>query len=117
MNSILNKSFTSDHSILKNYARSRNTVVKYSLIKFNGLVSALTNIILFGLIFLFITSQILPCQTCSNFKTSTKIQLDKNGYKNILIAIAEDVAEDYQLIERIKSTFTEASELLFNVTK
>ncbi len=56
-------------------------------------------------------------QSCSSYKTSSKIQLEKNGYKNILIAIGEDVAENYDLIDRIKSAYTEASSLLFNVTK
>ncbi len=56
-------------------------------------------------------------KSCSSYKASSKIQLEKNGYKNILIAIGEDVAENYELIERIKTTYTEASSLLFNVTK
>ena len=69
------------------------------------------------LLTLIATTLVGTVQSCSSYKTSSKIQLEKNGYKNILIAIGEDVAENYELIERIKSTYTEASSLLFNVTK
>ena len=60
---------------------------------------------------------VVPIQSCSSYKTSSKIRLEKNGYKNILIAIGEDVEENYELIDNIKSAYTEASSLLFNVTK
>jgi hypothetical protein len=56
-------------------------------------------------------------QTCSIYKKETKIELDKNGYKNILIAIDDDVKENLRLIENIKNTFTSASHFLFSVTK
>ena len=58
-----------------------------------------------------------PVSSCSSFKTKSKIELDKNGYTNILIAIDENVPENHDLIDRIKTTFTDASKLLFNVTK
>lgn len=60
----------------------------------------------------------LSCvDSCSFYKKETKIELDKNGYKRILVAIDEDVKENHELIERIKHTFTSASQLLFEVTK
>ena len=58
-----------------------------------------------------------PVECCSSFKTRGGIELDKNGYTNILIAIDENVPENHDLIDRIKTTFTDASRLLFNVTK
>ena len=115
MNSISNKYSISNHSSVINHARSHN--FNSSSMKIKDFMSSLTKILYFGFIVLFISIEILPCQSCSNFKTSTKIRLDENGYKNILIAIADDVEENYELIERIKTSFTEASELLFNVTK
>ena len=70
-----------------------------------------------SLLAIIVATLVSTVQSCSSYKTSSKIQLEKNGYKNILIAIGEDVAENYDLIDRIKSTYTEASSLLFNVTK
>jgi hypothetical protein len=70
------------------------------------------------LIYLCALSQfLLTAQACSIYKKDTKIELDKNGYKNILIAIDDDVTENTELIERIKETFTSASHFLFSVTK
>jgi hypothetical protein len=54
---------------------------------------------------------------CTHFKHDSKIQIRRNGYTNIVVAIEESVEEDHMLIERIKESFIEASELLFNITK
>ena len=56
-------------------------------------------------------------QACSIYKKESKIELEKNGYKNILVGIGDDVDESIELIERIKETFTSASHFLFSVTK
>lgn len=56
-------------------------------------------------------------QTCSIYKKESKIELENNGYSNILIAIDDDVKENHELIERIKQTFTSSSHFLFQVTK
>ena len=58
-----------------------------------------------------------PSEGCTSLKRESRIQLDKNGYTNIVIGIEDSVRENVQLIERIKETFTEASHLLFNMTK
>jgi hypothetical protein len=54
---------------------------------------------------------------CTNLKRDSKIRIEKNGYVDIVVGIEEGVREDLFLIERIKETFTEASQLLFNITK
>jgi hypothetical protein len=56
-------------------------------------------------------------EACTHFKQDSKIQIRRNGYTNIVVAIEESVPEDTTLIERIKESFIEASELLFNITK
>ena len=56
-------------------------------------------------------------QSCTNLKRESRIELVKNGYTNIVIGIEESVEENLQLIERIKESFMEASQLLFNITK
>jgi hypothetical protein len=56
-------------------------------------------------------------QCCTNLKRESKIRIEKNGYVDIVVGIEEGVREDLFLIERIKETFTEASQLLFNITK
>jgi len=56
-------------------------------------------------------------QCCTNLKRESKIKIEKNGYVDIVVGIEEGVREDLLLIERIKETFTEASQLLFNITK
>lgn len=72
--------------------------------------------IIFCIILLFICK--LKCiDSCNSFKKETRIKLEKNGYTNIVIGIEEGVPESRSLIERIKHTFTQASELLFTVTK
>lgn len=43
--------------------------------------------------------------------------LKNNGYRQVLIAVGEDVTEDHTLIERIKQVFTDTSALLYNVTR
>jgi hypothetical protein len=64
-----------------------------------------------------VCSVVSPGEACTGLKTKTKIHLENNGYKNILIGIEAGVRENSALIDRIKTTFTEASALLFNVTK
>lgn len=54
---------------------------------------------------------------CTNFKKDTKIRIRRNGYTNIIVGIEEGVEENVELIEKIKQTFTQASELLFKATK
>ena len=56
-------------------------------------------------------------EACTFYKKESKINLLNNGYENILIVINNDVAENFEIIERIRSLFTEASSLLFNVTR
>lgn len=91
-------------------ATSNNSITR-SL--FNGPGKKLF-IILLPAVFLLLA---IPSESCSSFKTKSKIKLEKNGYKNILIAIEDGVEENYALIDRIKETYTDASKLLFNVTK
>ena len=70
------------------------------------------------LFLLFYSHFLFGCiESCSNFKKESKIELDKNGYRNILIAIDENTEENIDLIQRIKETFTDASKLLFSITK
>ena len=45
------------------------------------------------------------------------ITITNNEYKQMLIAISENVPEDPQLITRIREVFTDASSLLYQVTK
>ena len=45
------------------------------------------------------------------------INIENNGYRDILIAIADDVPEDPELIERIQYVFTEASAFLYKITR
>jgi hypothetical protein len=69
---------------------------------------------------LFLCLTLIPSlnECCSSFKKSSKIRLDsKNGYKNIIIGIHDDVKESPLLIERIKEQFTKASKFLFNITR
>jgi hypothetical protein len=65
---------------------------------------------------------VLVCMTwtadaCTQFKLDSKIRIRRNGYTDIVVAIEESVEEDHMLIERIKESFIEASELLFTITK
>ena len=56
-------------------------------------------------------------ECCTNLKRESKIKIEKNGYTNIVIGIEEGVKEDLLLISRIKESFTEASQLLYNITR
>ena len=40
-----------------------------------------------------------------------------NGYRDVLIAVGEGVPEDDRLIDSIMEVFTEASDLLYKVTR
>jgi hypothetical protein len=71
-------------------------------------------------IFCFISFVILFCnyiQTCTFYKKESKIELLNNGYDNIIIAINNDLPENFDIIDRIRTVFTEASALLFNATR
>ena len=56
-------------------------------------------------------------ETCTFYKKESKISLLNNGYENILIVINSDVPESNEIIERIRTVFTEASLLLYNATR
>jgi calcium-activated chloride channel regulator 3/4 len=56
-------------------------------------------------------------EACTFYKKESKINLLNNGYENILIVINNDVPENFEIIDRIRSLFTEASSLLFNATR
>lgn len=74
----------------------------------------------FGCLYVFSLTFVLfvtLTQCCTNLKRESKIRIEKNGYVDIVVGIEEGVREDLLLIERIKETFTEASQLLFNITK
>ena len=60
---------------------------------------------------------VLTCEACTHFKRESKVKIRRNGYTDIVIGIEDSVDEDPMLIERIKESFIEASELLFNITK
>lgn len=45
------------------------------------------------------------------------IYLKNNGYRQILLAISDNVPEDSALLERIKEVFTKASAFLYQITK
>ena len=45
------------------------------------------------------------------------IFIENNQYKNVLIAIADQVPEDENLIYAIMDVFTQASEYLYHATK
>ena len=45
------------------------------------------------------------------------ITIENNGYRGILIAIHEDVTENWSLVERIKEVFTSASAFLYSATR
>ena len=45
------------------------------------------------------------------------ITIKDNGYKNILVAIDDQVPEDANLVERIKKMFTDASQLLYKMSR
>lgn len=47
----------------------------------------------------------------------SKIRLVNGGYERVVIAIGEDVPEDLELIERIKTVFTEVSAFMYSATK
>ena len=46
-----------------------------------------------------------------------RVTLTTNGYEGLVIAIGENVAEDFSLIERIKSVMANASSYLYTATK
>lgn len=46
----------------------------------------------------------------------SKIRLVNGGYERVVIAIGEDVEENLELIERIKTVFTEVSAFMFSAT-
>ncbi|XP_062523873.1 calcium-activated chloride channel regulator 1-like [Corticium candelabrum] len=46
-----------------------------------------------------------------------RVTLTTNGYEGLVIAIGENVAEDFSLIEHIKSVMTNASSYLYTATK
>ena len=45
------------------------------------------------------------------------VTIDNNGYRNLLIAISDDVDEDTTLLTRLNDTFTAASQKLYRATK
>ena len=45
------------------------------------------------------------------------ISISNNGYQGIVVAIADDVTEDEQLVARIQDVFTAASQLLYTATR
>ena len=47
----------------------------------------------------------------------SSVVLSNNEYKEVLIGISEKVAEDPELIVRIKKIFTEASQFLYEATR
>ena len=53
-----------------------------------------------------------------SFSTSyEKAVLSENGYEDILIAISPEIQEDGQIIENLKTLFTEASKELYEATR
>jgi hypothetical protein len=56
-------------------------------------------------------------ETCTNFKQDNRIRIRRNGYTELVVGIRDNVEENVDLIERIKESFIEASQLLFNITK
>lgn len=55
--------------------------------------------------------------TCTFYKKESKINLLNNAYENVLIALNNDLSENYEIVNRLKYLFTEASAFLFNVTR
>ena len=53
---------------------------------------------------------------CVNL-VSARITIDSNGYRNLLIAISDDVDEDTTLVTRLRDVFTAASEMLYTATR
>ena len=45
------------------------------------------------------------------------ISISNNGYQNILVAVADRVEPNNEIIERIKTIFTEASAFLYEATR
>ena len=45
------------------------------------------------------------------------IKIQNNGYKDVVVAIGDKVAEDSHLLDRIKQVFTEASAVLYTATR
>ena len=61
---------------------------------------------------------LISCASACTFnKRESKISLLNNGYENILIVIRNDVPESFEIIDRIRTLFTDASFLLFNATR
>ncbi|XP_041373494.1 calcium-activated chloride channel regulator 1-like [Gigantopelta aegis] len=56
------------------------------------------------------------CQTLG-ISRPTAIKLENNEYTNVLVAIHEDVPEDKNLIDKIKTMFTEASSYMYTGTR
>ncbi len=46
-----------------------------------------------------------------------QVTLTNNGYQQLVVAIGENVAEDFSLVDRIKSVMTNASSYLYTATK
>lgn len=45
------------------------------------------------------------------------ITIENNGYRNIVIAISDDVPEDTALLDKIREVFTAASQALYTATR
>ncbi len=52
-----------------------------------------------------------------SWTANARVTLTTNGYEGLVIAIGENVAEDFSLIERIKSVMANASSYLYTATK
>lgn len=49
--------------------------------------------------------------------SSSKVYLDSNGYRDILIAVEEGVQEEEELLEKLREAFTKASDYLYKTTR
>ena len=45
------------------------------------------------------------------------ITIESNGYRDVVIAISDDVVEDSAILDRITAIFTAASQALFTATR
>ena len=62
---------------------------------------------------LILMSLALICEGCGR----GAIKIQNNGYKDVVVAVGDKVAEDSHLLDRIKQVFTEASALLYSATR
>lgn len=54
---------------------------------------------------------------CTQYKQGYNVRIRRNGYTDVIVGIRDDVEESVDLIEKIKEAFTDASELLYRVTR